>query len=192
MIEGYDESFMLEALKEAEEALALEEIPIGCVIEKDGLIIGRGHNRTETDSDTTAHAEMVAIRQASKYLGDTLGWRRLTGCHMYVTMEPCCMCAGALVWSRIERLYIGVRDPKAGGCGSVLNVAQNDRLNHRVEIYEIDEGDVKTRCSQIVKDFFRNLRELQKKLKAERAGKEPPEGGEVCKWVKKREVEQKL
>ena len=158
----FQNEFMIEALEEAKKALLLNEIPIGAVIEKDGVIIGRGHNRTETDRDTTAHAEMVAIRQASKYLGDTLGWRRLTGCNMYVTMEPCSMCAGALVWARIENLYIGVRDPKAGGCGSVLNIVQDQRLNHQVNVIEMEESAVKEQCGQIVKDFFRELRDLQK------------------------------
>jgi len=156
---------MKEALSEARKALELNEIPIGCVIVKDGEIIGRGHNRTETDKDTTAHAEMVALRQASKYLGETLGWRRLTGCDMYVTMEPCSMCAGALVWSRIENLYIGVRDPKAGGCGSVLNIVQDDRLNHQVNVYEIEEGPIKEECGEIVRQFFRELRALEKAKK---------------------------
>ena len=109
---------MSEALKEAEKASALGEIPIGAVIVKDGQIIGRGHNLPETEKDPTAHAEILAIREAAKALG---GWR-LTGCQMYVTLEPCSMCAGAIVWARIEKLYIGAMEPKSGACGSLYNI----------------------------------------------------------------------
>lgn len=160
---------MLEALKEAEKAKAIGEIPIGAVIEKDGEVIGRGHNMTETEKDPTAHAEIVAIRQAAKVLGETLGWRRLTGCNMYVTVEPCSMCAGAIVWSRIEKLYIGTMDPKAGGCGSVFNIVQEQKLNHQVEIFELEEGSTKTRCQEIVRDFFRELRDLKKNTKEQKS-----------------------
>lgn len=156
---------MLEALREAEKARDKGEIPIGAVIVKDGEIIGRGHNLTETEKDPTAHAEIVAIRQAAKKLGKELGWRRLTGCDMYVTMEPCSMCAGALVWARIERLFIGTQDPKAGGCGSVLNIVREQRLNHQVEIFELEEGSTKTRCQEIIRDFFRELRQAKKNTK---------------------------
>lgn len=160
---------MLEALKEAEKAKAIGEIPIGAVIEREGEIIGRGHNMTETEKDPTAHAEIVAIRQAAKVLGETLGWRRLTGCNMYVTVEPCSMCAGAIVWSRIEKLYIGTMDPKAGGCGSVFNIVQEQKLNHQVEIFELEEGSTKTRCQEIVRDFFRELRDLKKNTKEQKS-----------------------
>lgn len=160
---------MLEALKEAEKAKAIGEIPIGAVIERDGEIIGRGHNMTENEKDPTAHAEIVAIRQAAKVLGETLGWRRLTGCNMYVTVEPCSMCAGAIVWSRIEKLYIGTMDPKAGGCGSVFNIVQEQKLNHQVEIFELEEGSTKTRCQEIVRDFFRELRDLKKNTKEQKS-----------------------
>ncbi len=153
---------MLEALKEAQEAGKKGEIPVGAIIEKDGVIIGRGHNLTENSKDTTAHAEIVALRQASKFLGETLGWRRLTGCNMYVTMEPCSMCAGALVWARIEKLYIGTMDPKAGACGSVFNIVQEPRLNHQVEIIEWEEGPLKEQCGEVVRDFFRELRRREK------------------------------
>ncbi len=156
---------MLEALKEAKKAREKGEIPVGAVIVKDGEIIGRGHNSTETEKDTTAHAEIAAIRQASKYLGETLGWRRLTGCDMYVTMEPCCMCAGAIVWARISTLYIGTMDPKAGGCGSVFNIVQEQKLNHQVEIIQIEEGPIKEECREIVRSFFRELRDLKKLTK---------------------------
>lgn len=149
------EKFMLEALKEAEIAAELGEVPIGAVIVQDGKIIARGHNMTESLKDPTAHAEMIAIRQASQVLG---GWR-LPGCEMYVTTEPCSMCAGAIVWSRIERLYIGTMDPKSGACGSVFNIPQEEKLNHFVEI---ETGIMQRECSDIMKDFFKKLR--KKKL----------------------------
>ncbi len=145
------EKYMIEALREAELAKALGEVPVGAVIVRNGEIVGRGHNMTETQKDPTAHAEMNAIREAAKNLG---GWR-LIGCHMYVTCEPCTMCAGAIVWSRIEKLYIGTMDPKAGACGSVFNVVQEPRLNHRVEV---EKGLLQERCSGLMKDFFRELR----------------------------------
>lgn len=147
---------MSEALKEAEKARVLGEIPIGAVVVRDGLIIGRGHNRTETDRDPTAHAEMIAIRQAAESLG---GWR-LIGCELYVTAEPCAMCAGAIVWSRIEKLHIGTMDPKAGACGSVFNIVQERRLNHFVEV---ETGLMEEPCRHILKSFFKELREDRKK-----------------------------
>ncbi len=142
---------MEEALKEAKKAAAMGEIPIGAIIVKDGSIIGRGHNETETGSDPTAHAEIVAIRQAAKRLG---GWK-LPGCSMYVTVEPCSMCAGAIVWARIAKLYIGVMDPKSGACGSVFNIPQEKKLNHYVEI---ETGLMQEACASIMKDFFKDLR----------------------------------
>jgi len=145
---------MLEALKEAQKARDLGEVPIGAVVVKDGEIIGRGHNLTETTKDPTAHAEMQAIRQAAAHLG---GWR-LIGCQMYVTAEPCAMCAGAMVWSRIETVYIGTMDPKAGACGSVFNIVQEEKLNHRVNI---EMGLFQEECSQILKDFFKALRKTK-------------------------------
>ena len=146
---------MLEALKEAQKARDLGEVPIGAVIVKDGCIIGRGHNLTESAKDPTAHAEMQAIRQAAAALG---GWR-LSGCEMYVTAEPCAMCAGAIVWARLARLYIGTMDPKAGACGSVFNIPQEERLNHQVEIHT---GLMEDECARILKDFFRALRNTKK------------------------------
>lgn len=145
------DDYMKEALREARSAAQLGEIPIGAVIVKDDEIIARGHNMTETAKDPTAHAEMIAIKEASGKLG---GWR-LSGCDMYVTCEPCTMCAGALVWSRIERLYIGTMDPKAGACGSVYNIVQDERLNHSVEI---ETGIMEEECSSIIKEFFAGLR----------------------------------
>lgn len=142
---------MEEALAEAAIAAELGEIPVGAVIVKDGRIIARGHNMTETRKDPTAHAEMLAIREAAAVLG---GWR-LIGCEMYVTMEPCSMCAGALVWSRMEKLHIGAMDPKGGACGSIYNIVMNERLNHRMEV---ETGIMAEECSRIVKEFFRDLR----------------------------------
>ncbi len=142
---------MKEALAEAKKAAAAGEVPVGAVIVKDGEIIGRGHNDTETARDPTAHAEMIAIRQAAKNLG---GWR-LTGCTMYVTTEPCSMCAGAIVWSRISRLFIGTMDPKSGACGSIFNIPQESRLNHFVEI---ETGLMQEECSSLMKNFFKELR----------------------------------
>lgn len=142
---------MLEALKEAEIAYGYGEVPIGAIVEKDGVIIGRGHNLTETLKDPTAHAEMLALRQAAKSLG---GWR-LLGCNLYVTAEPCAMCAGAIVWARIKKLYIGTMDPKGGACGSVFNIPQEKRLNHYVEI---ETGIMQQECQNILKAFFRELR----------------------------------
>lgn len=152
--------FMAEALKEAEKAAEMGEVPIGAVIVRDGEIIARGHNMTESTKDPTAHAEMLAIRQASQKLG---GWR-LIGCSMYVTAEPCSMCAGAIVWSRIEKLFIGTMDPKAGACGSVFNIPQEKKLNHFVEI---ETGVMEEECAQIMKDFFRKLRSKNNKRSEE-------------------------
>ena len=143
--------FLEEAYIEAQAAAAEGEVPIGAVIVRDGEIIARAHNRTEQDKNPTAHAEMLAIREAAAVLG---GWR-LTGCSMFVTAEPCSMCAGAIVWARIEKLYIGTMDPKAGACGSVFNIPQDERLNHYVEI---ETGLMGEECSGLLKDFFRKLR----------------------------------
>lgn len=152
--------YMAEALSEASEAKALGEVPVGAVIIQDGRIIARGHNRTETDRDPTAHAEMIALRQAAKALG---GWR-LPRCTMVVTLEPCSMCAGAIVWARIDRLIIGAMDPKAGACGSVLNIPQNERLNHYVEI---ETGVMAEDCSEMLRGFFRELRSRRNRNKSE-------------------------
>ena len=146
-----NEDFMREALAEARIAFDLGEVPIGAVIVKDGRIIARGHNTTESDKDPSCHAEMNAIRQAAKVLG---GWR-LIGCNMYVTTEPCSMCAGAIVLARIEKLFIGTLDPKAGACVSLNNIASDPRLNHQAEI---QAGILKEECEQLLKEFFRKLR----------------------------------
>ncbi|MFA5635568.1 MAG: tRNA adenosine(34) deaminase TadA [Anaerovoracaceae bacterium] len=147
--------FMNEALKEAKKAFAIGEVPIGAVIECKGEIIGRGHNLTETRKDPTAHAEIIAIRQAAEALG---GWRLLEST-LYVTTEPCAMCAGASVLARIERIYIGTMDPKAGACGSLMNIPRDERLNHNAEIYT---GVLEQECRQLMKDFFRDLRQKKK------------------------------
>jgi tRNA(adenine34) deaminase len=146
-----DNFFMNKALDEAYEAYELDEVPIGAVIVKDGRIIGKGYNRKEVSSDTTNHAEIMAIKEASKNLKN---WR-LTGCTMYVTVEPCPMCAGAIVNSRISELVIGTMDPKGGACGSLYNIVEDDRLNHRVEVRR---GILEEECSNIMKDFFKKLR----------------------------------
>ena len=142
---------MEEAYKEAEAAAAEGEVPVGAVIVRDGEIIARAHNRTVQLKDPTAHAEILAIREAAKALG---GWR-LIGCSMFVTTEPCTMCAGAIVWSRIGKLCIGTMDPKAGACGSLYNIPQDERLNHYVEI---ETGLMREECAGLMKDFFRKLR----------------------------------
>ena len=152
------ERFMKEAIRQAKKARALEEVPIGCVIVCDGKIIARGYNRRNTDKNTLSHAELNAIRKASKKLGD---WR-LEGCTMYVTLEPCQMCAGALVQSRIDRVVIGSMTPKAGCAGSVLNLLEMDGFNHKVEV---EQGVLQEECSSMLSDFFRELREKKKMLK---------------------------
>jgi len=147
---------MNKALKQAEIAYQKEEVPIGCVIVKDGKIIASAYNMREELNDPTAHAEIIALQDASETLG---GWR-LTGCTMYVTIEPCAMCAGAIVNSRIDKLVIGSMDKKAGACGSILNIVQNDKLNHRVEMIT---GIMEQECSNIMKNFFKDLRKKNKK-----------------------------
>lgn len=143
--------FMKRAIAEAEIAYEIGEVPIGCIIVKNGKIIASSYNLKEEYKDSTAHAEILAIQEASLYLE---AWR-LTGCTMYVTIEPCAMCAGAIVNSRIDKLVIGAMDKKAGACGSVLNVVENDKLNHKVELIS---GVLEEECSNIMKSFFKNLR----------------------------------
>ena len=158
-----DERFMKRALHQAERAAALGEVPIGCVIVHDGRVVGRGYNRRNTDRTTLAHAEITAIDRASRKLGD---WR-LEGCTMYVTLEPCQMCSGAIVQSRIDRVVIGAMNPKAGCAGSILNLLQMDEFNHQVEI---TAGVLQEECSTILKDFFRDLRIRVREEKAARRG----------------------
>ncbi len=145
------ELFMREALKEAQKAFNLKEVPIGAVIVHNGKIIGAGHNMRETLKDPTAHAEIIAIRKASSYLG---GWR-LIDCEMYVTVEPCPMCAGAAVMARLKHIYIGAMDKKGGAAGSVMNILNDNRLNHTVSY---TTGVLQTQCEKIMKDFFQQLR----------------------------------
>ncbi len=149
------EKFMKEALKEAKKAYDKLEIPVGAVIVKDGKIIARAHNLKETKKDTTNHAEILAIKKASKKLDS---WR-LLDCEMYVTLEPCAMCAGAIIQSRIKKIYIGTLDEKTGAAGSVLNVFEYP-FNHQVEV---EKGILKENCENILKDFFKMLRKYKKK-----------------------------
>ena len=142
---------MNQALVEAGYALEEDEVPIGCVIVHEGRIIGRAHNQRERLHDPTAHAEMIAITQAAEALGR---WR-LTGCTVYVTLEPCPMCAGALVLARVDRLVFGPRDEKAGACGTLYNILQDTRLNHQIEITEGVQAEESARA---LKDFFRKRR----------------------------------
>lgn len=153
-----EERFMKEAIRQARKARALEEVPIGCVIVLDGKIIARGYNRRNTDKNTLSHAELNAIRKASRKLGD---WR-LEGCTMYVTLEPCQMCAGALVQSRIDAVVIGSMNPKAGCAGSVLNLLEMEGFNHKVQVIR---GVLEEECSQMLSDFFKELRAKKKKQK---------------------------
>ncbi|WZL73312.1 tRNA adenosine(34) deaminase TadA [Clostridiaceae bacterium 35-E11] len=145
------ETYMREALIEAQKAMVLEEVPIGAVIVKNGEIIGRGHNLRETTKDPTAHAEILAIRQAAEVLG---GWR-LMSCELYVTIEPCPMCAGAIMLARIDRLIIGAMDQKGGAAGSLLNIPEDQRFNHTTEV---ERGVLEEECVSMMKTFFRKLR----------------------------------
>ena len=146
-----EEHYMKEAIRQAKKAAALKEVPIGCVIVHDGQVIGRGYNRRNTDKSTLAHAEITAIKRASKKLGD---WR-LEDCTLYVTLEPCQMCAGAIVQARIPEVMIGCMNPKAGCAGSIYNLLQEPAFNHQVSLFK---GVLEEECSQMLKDFFRSLR----------------------------------
>ena len=149
------DKYMKEAIKQAKMAYALEEVPIGCVIVYEGKIIGRGYNRRMTDKTALAHAELTAIKRACKRIGD---WR-LDDCEMYVTLEPCQMCSGAIVQSRIKKVYIGCMNPKAGCAGSVMNMLQVPQFNHQVET---EKGVLEDECSKMLSDFFKELRKKQK------------------------------
>lgn len=152
-----DIRYMKEAVRQAKKAYALGETPIGCVIVHEGKIIGRGYNRRNTDKSPLAHAEISAIKKAAKKLGD---WR-IEECTLYVTLEPCQMCAGAIVQARIPRVVIGCMNPKAGCAGSIVNLLQMERFNHQADV---KRGVLEEECSQMMKQFFRELRE-QKKTK---------------------------
>ena len=142
--------FLQQAIIEAKSAKSKDEVPVGAVIVKDNKIIATGYNTKEYTNDPTAHAEIIAIRKAAEVLGS---WR-LNECEMYVTLEPCTMCAGAIVQSRIRRLYIGTYDPRAGGCGTVFNITQSEHLNHWVDVKWLYDEE----CSEILQDFFEQKR----------------------------------
>ena len=163
-----DERFMREALKLAKRAAALGEVPIGCVIVHEEKIIGRGFNRRNTDKSTLAHAELIAIRKAARKLGD---WR-LEGCTIYITLEPCPMCAGAIVQARIPRCVIGCMNPKAGCAGSITNLLEMQGFNHQVEV---TRGVLEDECSTMLKEFFKELRVRdaeRKRIRREAAAEE--------------------
>lgn len=149
-----DMYFMKEALKEAQKAFEKDEVPVGAVIVYNDKIIARAHNQMRTLNDPTAHAEMVAITSAANVLKDM----RLIDCALYVTIEPCSMCAGALVLARVKRIVYGADDPKTGACGSVLNIVQNKKLNHRIKV---TKGILKEECSRIIQEFFQIKRRIK-------------------------------
>ena len=150
-----DERFMKEALRQAKKAEAIDEVPIGCVIVYEDRIIARGYNRRNADKNTTSHAEINAIRKASRKLGD---WR-LEGCTIYITLEPCPMCAGAIVQARIDRAVIGCMNPKAGCAGSVMNLLEEPGFNHQVQM---TRGVLGEECSAMLSGFFRELRKKKR------------------------------
>ena len=154
------EKLMKQALKEAKKAYEKEEVPIVAIIVKDGKIIARAHNMKEIKNDTTEHAEIRAIKKASKKLG---AWR-LSECEMYTTLEPCPMCAGAIIQARIKKVYIGAMDEKTGACGSVLNLFKDHKFNHEVQV---ENGVLEKECKQILQDFFKMLRK-KKSFKEEK------------------------
>lgn len=153
------EKYMKEALRQAKKAYDLGEVPIGCVIVYEGKIIGRGYNRRNTDKNTLAHAEITAINKASKKMGD---WR-LEGCTLYVTLEPCQMCAGAIIQARIDEVVMGSMNPKAGCCGSILNILEMPEFNHQAKVVR---GVLEEECSRMLTDFFKELR-VRNKLEKE-------------------------
>ena len=157
-----DVKYMREAIRQAKKSKALGEVPIGCVIEYRGKIIGRGYNRRKTDKNTLSHAELNAIRKASKVMGD---WR-LEECTMYVTLEPCQMCSGAIVQARIPKVVIGCMNPKAGCAGSILNIFDVPEFNHQVET---EKGMLEEECSALLTDFFKELRERNRAEKMKKA-----------------------
>ncbi len=155
-----DDRWMSEALQAAKQAQSLGEVPVGAVVVHEGHLIGRGFNRREIDQDPLAHAEILAIRQAARHLGS---WR-LVGCQLYVTLEPCAMCAGAIVSARLDSLVYGASDPKAGFCGSLGNLVQDERLNHRLEVRR---GVLETACGNLLRGFFADLRRRRKSPQVE-------------------------
>lgn len=153
-----EEKYMKEAIRQGKKAEAVGDVPIGCVIVYEDKIIARGYNKRNKLHTTLAHAELLAIKKASKVLND---WR-LEGCTMYVTLEPCQMCAGAIVQARIPKVVIGAMNPKAGCAGSILNILQMDRFNHQVEV---ERGVLEEECSIMMKEFFQAVREKKKREK---------------------------
>ncbi|MCT2160448.1 tRNA adenosine(34) deaminase TadA [Granulicatella adiacens] len=154
------EFFMREALKEAQKAYDQAEVPIGAVVVLNGEIIGRGHNLREKEQDATLHAEIKAIRQANQHLGS---WR-LEDCELFVTLEPCPMCSGAMILARMKRVVFGAFDPKAGTAGTFMNLLQDSRFNHQVEV---EQGVLEDECKEILQQFFKGLRERNKQRKQE-------------------------
>lgn len=162
-----EEHYMREAIKQAKKAAALKEVPIGCVIVYEDKIIARGYNRRTIDKNVLSHAEIIAIKKACKKMGD---WR-LEGCTMYVTLEPCPMCAGAIVQARIPKVVIGCMNPKAGCAGSVLDLLHEDGFNHQVEM---ENGVLEEECSRLMKDFFKALREKKAAIKKQKQEETTP------------------
>ena len=158
-----NDKYMREALKEAKKAIRLGEVPIGCIIVYQDKIIGRGYNKRNTKKTTLAHAELIAIEKASKAMGD---WR-LEDCVMYVTLEPCQMCSGAIVQARIKKVVVGSMNPKAGCAGSILNLLQIKEFNHQVEL---ETGVMEKECTRVLQDFFQELRIRNRKEKLEEKG----------------------
>lgn len=156
-----DERYMKEAIKQAKKAYARKEVPIGCVIVYEDQIIARGYNRRNTDKNTLSHAEILAIKKASKKIGD---WR-LEDCTLYVTLEPCQMCAGAIIQARVSRVVIGSMNPKAGCAGSILNLLEMDAFNHQAEV---ERGVLNEECSDMLTSFFKELRAEKAAVKAAR------------------------
>lgn len=159
MTDAQDQELMGLALKWARQAAAVNEVPVGAVVAHQGVVVGQAHNRRELDQDPTAHAEILALRQAAAAVGS---WR-LGGCTLYVTLEPCPMCAGALVHARIQRLVYGCDDPKSGAVRSLYTLCQDSRLNHRLQV---DGGVLADQCGQLLKDFFGKLRQSQRTAKS--------------------------
>lgn len=160
-VSSVQEKYMREAIRQAKKAYVLGEVPIGCVIVHEGKVIGRGYNRRNTDKNTLSHAEITAINKASRKIGD---WR-LEDCTLYVTLEPCQMCAGAIVQARIPEVVMGCMNPKAGCAGSVLNILQMPQFNHQVSV---TRGVLEQECSDLLKTFFAELRERNKIEKGRR------------------------
>lgn len=149
------QKWMTEAMKEARKAEEIDEVPIGAVIVKDGEIIGRGYNRRESSQDATTHAEMLAIQEANRHLGN---WR-LEDCHLFVTLEPCVMCSGAIVLARLKSVYYGPSDPKGGAVRTLMTVLEDDRLNHQCEVHS---GVMEEECRLLLTTFFIELRKKKK------------------------------